>query len=671
MTSILSRTLLTTLLLAMSAGPAFAGPVGDEDDRDLSFRPYTARPDKTIFSPLDLPAPTTMRTAAGAPGPDYWQQQADYIIDVSLDPESRRVDGSARITYTNNSPNELEYLWLHLEQNIFRADSIGAKIAPQNAIGMRDSEGVGYTIDRVETGGGDPLDLSVFDTLGRIDLPDPIAPNGGTFIFEVDWSFTVPDRAFRRFGVEKVEQGVIFEIAQWFPAVAVYDDVHGWNTLPYLGAGEFYTNFGDYELNITVPRPFIVVATGALENPGDVFPTTQLQRLKKAQSSDDTVMIIKPDEVGDPATRPEGEGPLTWRFKADRVRTVAWACSDAFIYDAAAYDDVLIQSVYPKEAIDTWRESTQMLRTALRHYSEKWFEYPWPVATNVNGPEGGMEYPMIIFCGGRRSDRALFGVTSHEIGHNWFPMIVNTDERRHAWMDEGFNSFINYYAYGDWFDGETGRRGDAASFARRMTAERLVPVITAPDKLPRWLLGQLEYAKPAVGLVLLREQILGPERFDFAFRTYIERWAFKSPRLSDFFRCMEDAAGADLAWFWRGWFMETGYLDQAVGGVEFDEEEKRVGVTIRNLGELVMPVAYTLTYEDGAEETRRLPVEVWYNTNEFTDRWVSGRDIVNVVLDPETVFPDVDRDNNVWPEPNPEDDSPEQTEEEDDSDSDG
>ncbi len=646
------------------------------------FRHPEARQDTTIFSALDLPTPGGMRGASGAPGPDYWQQQADYVIDAALDPRTRLLVGTEHVTYRNNSPDTLTYLWMNLEQNAFRADSLGVAIAPYTAIGVERSEGDGCTIIGLRSGGGGDLPHVVYDTQLRVDLPVPIAP-GASFEFDVEWHFTVPENVFRRFGIETVEQGRIFELAQWFPQVSVYDDVHGWNTLPYLGTGEFYSNFGDYDVRLTVPRDHILVATGVLQNPAEVFTAEQVARLERAKSSAETIVIRGADEVGKAESRPAGSGPLTWHFKAQRVRTFAFASSEAFILDAAGQDGVLIQSVYPKEALPLWSKSTQMLKTAIAGYTRRWFPYPYPVATNVNGPEGGMEYPMIIFCGGRRDERGLYGVTAHEIGHNWFPMTVNTDERRHAWMDEGFNTFINRYSTADWFGDAIDLRGDRtdpANFGASMLVQDNFPVDTPADALPRRLLGQLQYTKTGVGLTLLREQILGPERFDAAFREYIRRWAFKSPQPADFYRTMEDAAGMDLAWFWRGWFLETGSLDQAVrvvvqsqpaptgaelasftaaqAAVQANGRAGRRGpaapralparISIDNLGELVMPAVVDISFDDGSTLQRRIPVQAFANTNRFvlavpTDRWIT-----RVVIDQDENFPDADRSNNTW-----------------------
>ncbi|MGQ0553137.1 MAG: M1 family metallopeptidase [Planctomycetota bacterium] len=668
---------------ALLAGCGSA-PVVVEAPPDSGFRHPGARADRTIFSPLDLPTPGTVRNASGAPGAEYWQQQADYQIEAALDPVSRVVKGRARIRYLNNSPDALDYVWLHLEQNLFRADSLGETLrrnaarAPRAGGGAR-PEGPGTdgaVIRGLRGAGGAPLPYVVHDTLARIDLPAPLAGSGGELVFEIDWEFSVPERVFRRFGSEKVEQGEIFELAQWFPAVAVYDDVHGWNTLPYLGSGEFYTNFGDYDVRLTVPRNHLLVATGVLQNESEVFTPEQVERLTRARTSAETVLICSAEEVGTPASRPAGEGPLTWHFLAEDVRTFAFASSEAFILDAAGLTlqpvpgvldsprQVLIQSAYPKEALPLWASSTQMLLKATRGYSERWYPYPYPVATNVNGPEGGMEYPMIIFCGERKNEEGLYSVTTHEIGHNWFPMLVSTDERRHAWMDEGFNTFINYYSHADWFPGKTPSRGNPALFAPTMLQDDLLPVDTPPDRLPRGLIGQLQYTKTGAGLVLLREQILGPERFDHAFRTYIRRWAYKAPRPADFYRTMEDAAGADLSWFWTGWFRETGYLDQAVAEVvqapvvpaaaaPGAEPAGQAVIRFVNQGELVMPLVYRVVFADGTQQDVRLPVEMWASSNRFAAGVTTRQAIVSVVIDPEQRFPDVERSNNAWQQPAP------------------
>lgn len=660
---------------------ARAAPAGD-----LYFRKAAPRRLETIFTPLDLPAPNELRLASGAPGPAYWQQKVDYVIDASLDEERRSIRGRAKVTYTNNSPHELTYLWLHLEQNLFRTDSVGSRmVPPRTRFANRDGFDGGYEVEYVRLappvdasesdapgsptpppGPGMDLPLAVYDTIGRVDLPVSIKPNGGTFVFEIGWSFKVPKYGADRMGIDDVDQGPIFEVAQWFPAVAVYDDIHGWHTDPYLGQGEFHTNFGDFDVRLTVPRSHIVVATGVLRNESDVLTPTQQERLAAARGSAETVVIRGEKEVEDPASRPEGDGPLTWHFTAKDVRTFAWASSRAFIWDAAFLDNsgpmredggregTLVQSVYPGEALLHWPKSTEMLRFAIEGYNRRWYVYPYPTAINVNGIVGGMEYPMIIFCGGRREERGLFGVTTHEIGHNWFPMIVSNDERRHAWMDEGFNSFINYYSWQERYGENTGRRGNARSFTDSMKLPDQQPMETPADQVTIGRLGMMQYAKTATGLVMLREYVLGPDRFDAAFREYVRRWAFRHPQPADFFRTMEDVSGAELSWFWRGWFLETGTLDQAVEGITY-AENGRARITLLNRGAQVMPVEFEAVYDDGTSEVRRLPVEVWFTTDRWVAEWdAGGRKVVRITLDPDAALPDTDLANNTWEAPPPE-----------------
>ena len=385
--------------------------------RDEFARAPALRPDHTIFSELDLPTPNRIRTGSGAPGADYWQQRVDYRIDVTLEPQTRTVSGREHVYYHNNSPDSLDYIWVHIEQNVLRKDSIGSLTDGSSAMGGPTDHNDGVQVIEVSADGQD-LQHQVYDTMMRVSMPAALAP-GKIFECDIAWSFQVPERVFRRYGTMKVKKGIVWELAQWFPAVAVYDDVHGWNTLPYLGTGEFYTNFGNYELNITAPRDHIVVATGVLQNEEVVYTALQRERLAQARKSAEPVMIRSKDEVGDPSSRPRGDDPLTWRFLSENVRTVAFASSDAFILDAASVGDTLVQSVYPEDSLPVWGKSTAMLCAAIKGYNERLCAYPYPVATNVAGIEGGMEYPMIIFCSGRnkRNDRGLYDVTTHEIGH--------------------------------------------------------------------------------------------------------------------------------------------------------------------------------------------------------------------------------------------------------------
>ncbi|HMP77916.1 MAG TPA: M1 family metallopeptidase [Pirellulaceae bacterium] len=642
----------------------------DEDSNDsarteLRYRTLEARPNRTIFSPLDLPTPNRLRTAAGLPGEDYWQQQVDYRMEVELDEERESVTAKAIVTYTNNSPDELTFLWIALEQNLFRNNSQGTMFTPPGSrFNNRQAFDGGFDIQYVRSGELD-LTLRVYDTMARIDLPQPLQPRGGQFQFEIAWSFNIPEYGIDRMGIRRAQQGKVFQLAQWFPQVCKYDDVHGWNTLPYLGQGEFYTDFGHYEVLITAPRNHVVCATGVLLNPDEVLTEQQHQRLALAANSRQTVTIRGLEEIGAESSIRAGEGPLTWHFAADRVRDFAWTSSAATVWDAAGiqWEDgsqVLVQSVYPREARTAWQESTQMLRHSILKYSDMWFQYPYPTATNVNGNVGGMEYPMIIFCGGDRDRRGLFGVTSHEIGHNWFPMMVNSDERRHAWMDEGFNSFINEYDRFEEYEHVVNGLAlpsqwppfSARAMARMLGRNHIQPIALPADQIRPEMLGSLQYTKPAVGLRMLREVILGPERFDTAFKHYIRAWAFKSPQPADFFRCMENGTGVDLAWFWRGWFLENIPLDQAVVDVREMNSSGLARIQLANLREMVMPVILHIEYTDGTDTRIELPVQIWNYTNLWTTEvQIDDKQISRVTIDPDRVMPDWDRDNNRWERP--------------------
>lgn len=631
------------------------------------FRPQSARNDKNIFSPLDLPTPNRIRSAAGIPGPDYWQQQADYQMEVILDPEEETVSAKAKITYTNNSPDPLEFLWLSLEQNLFRDDSLGNQTTPAGArFNNREKFVGGYEIHQVRllVPESEPQDLPlrIYDTLGRIDLPQPLAGGGQQIEFEIAWSFKIPEYGIDRLGIRRTNAGKIFQLAQWFPHLCKYDDVNGWNNLPYLGQGEFYSEFGSYDVKITAPRGHVVLATGQLVNPQQVLTRKQLTQLAFAKNSSQTIIIRSEEEIGTEAAAPAGEGPLTWHFKADQVRSFAWTSSDATIWDAAGitWDDgshVLIQSVYPREARGAWVESTQMLRHSILHYSNQWMRYPYPTAINVNGNVGGMEYPMILFCGGDRNRRGLFGVTSHEIGHNWFPMIINSDERRHAWMDEGFNTFTNFYDRLEEFDAQVNNGEPAENlgpvslrqFVRLNSNPQTQPIALPADQIEPNLLGQLAYYKPAAGLRFLRENVVGPERFDAAFRHYMRAWAFKSPQPADFFRCMENGTGMNLDWFWRGWLLENLDFDQAVLSVQKVRRADAARIQLGNLREMVMPVFLRVEFEDGTATDLNLPVQVWHYTNRWTISLpLEGKTIRRILLDPDQILPDSDRRNNQW-----------------------
>jgi len=618
--------------------------------------------DTSPFRRLALPTPTVIREGSGRPGPRYWQQRADYSIHVTLDTVTHTVTGSETIRYTNNSPDTLPYVWLQLDQNIYRQNSRGAALNPTDArFAGRGFEG-GYTIQYIravrrvgQAAGRIPLTPIDNGTMMRVELDRPLAP-GGRAELELAYRFEVPEHGSDRMGRQQYAGGWLYEVAQWYPRLAVYDDVRGWNTEQYLGQGEFYLEYGDFDFSITVPRSLVVTASGTLLNPVEVLTATERTRLARAAVSDTTVPIIAKADAGQPSTRPAGASPtLTWRFSAKNVRDVAWAASPAFAWDASGYRGVLIQSLYPAEANPDWARSTEYARHSIKHYSEKWLRYPYPTAINVGGPVGGMEYPMIVFCSYRAGDRGLFGVTTHELGHEWFPMIVGNNERLYAWMDEGFNSFMNIYsALAFYHDTTSQGRGNAQAWAKfAVTGLDEPPILTADRVTPR-LLGQVEYNKPATGLYLLRHQILDDTtRFDIAFREYIRRWAYKHPTPADFFRTIEDAAGEDLSWFWRGWFYRTDVIDLAVDSVRTSADSGGVtaAVFLSSLGGLPMPVDLRLGYLGGSGEDVRLPVEIWFQGNHYIYVRKVPADVVKVEIDPGQNVPDLRRENNVWVKP--------------------
>ncbi|MCX7906197.1 MAG: M1 family metallopeptidase [Bacteroidetes bacterium] len=611
------------------------------------------------FAPLPWPEPNAMRTATGAPGPAYWQQRADYWIQATLDTVRHRLEGRQRIRYTNYAPEPLEHLWLQLDQNLFRSGSRGARLNPEGRWSGAFSEG-GFEIRSVvlsQEGRRQAARYAIEDTRMRIELDRPVPARGGVIDIELEWAFTIPEYGADRMGRTRFRKGWLYAIAQWYPRMCVYDDIRGWNALPYLGQGEFYLSYGDFYVELTVPRELIVVATGELLNPEEVLTAQQRERLQRARRSAQPVMIVSRAEAGRPDARPPGRSPLTWRFRAQNVRDFAWAASRAFLWDAASWEDVLLMSVYPEEGLGPdslgqpgWERSTEYLRHTIRFYSETYYRYPYPVAINVAGPVGGMEYPMIVFCGVFARGQALFGVTDHEFGHTWFPMIVGSDERRHVWMDEGLNTFINHYSNLAYY-GQQARR--LAQLHPDTVAKRMqepwhrYPIVTAPDLLPTRALGFLGYRKPAFGLLLLREYIVGPERFDRAFRAYIARWAFKHPQPVDFFRTLEDVAGEDLAWFWRGWFYTAELFDQAIDSVRAEPGLTRVYLSNRQ--GLVLPTTLELEFADGSRERIRLPVEIWAHQDRYSYALRDPRAVRRARIDPDGQLPDIDRSNDLWP----------------------
>ena len=586
------------------------------------------------------------------------------MIRASLDTVAQRVSGEERITYTNNSPDTLRYLWLQLDQNLFNSASRGARLFDQNSrFGTRGAEG-GVTLTRVAEGPtpaakarsarpGGELEYLVNGTLMKVDLARPLPPRGRQ-VLDIAWSFPFGPNS-NRMGIELIDGSYVYEVAQWYPRLAVYDDVRGWNTEQYLGQGEFYLEYGSFDVSLSVPANMLVAATGTLQNPAQVLTATQRARLARARASDSTVVIRGKDEIADPASRPlSRSGRLTWRFTADSVRDFAWAAARHFVWDAARANGgkTLAMSFYPPSAEPIWNQSTQYVRFAVENYSS-WYRYPYPVAINVNGIEGGMEYPMIVFCHNRTDPQALFSVTDHEIGHTWFPMIVGSNERLYAWMDEGFNTFMNHYNWDKKYPGTYNRRADPGLYISFALSGKEEPIMTPADRI-RGSLSTTAYTKPGLGLVLLRDHLIGPERFDPAFREYIRRWAYKHPTPADFFRSIEDGVGEDLSWFWRSWFYTTETLDQAVDSVTVSDSAGMGSlIYLRSAGQMPMPVELDLAMDDGSTQHLSLPVEVWYGGNRYTVLVPGPKKVVGATIDGAKIYPDVRRENNAWSVPAP------------------
>jgi hypothetical protein len=548
------------------------------------------------FAQLDqeLPTPNEYRNAAGAPGYHYYQQKADYKINVSINDENQVLKGDEIITYTNNSPDQLDYLWLQLDQNIY-SENADNKII--NIEKMEDFKSIGdvkkklfyydggFKIDEITTVSGQKMKYFINKTMMRIDLAKPLKSKE-SISFKVKWWYNVNDRMAvgGRSGYEYFEKdkNYLYTIAQWFPRMCVYNDVTGWQNKQFLGRGEFALPFGDYEVNITVPIDHIVGATGELQNASQILTVKQQERFAKASSANEPVIIVSQEEAITAESKKETK-TKTWTYKATNVRDFAFATSRKFIWDAQSVDingkKIMAMSYYPKEGNPLWEKySTKLVAHTLKTYSKYTVDYPYPVAISVHAKWIGMEYPMICFNGGRPEEDgtysedtkySMWGVVIHEVGHNFFPMIINSDERQWTWMDEGLNTFVQYLTEQEWERGYPSRRGPAYLITDYMRGEKtgLSPIMTNSESALQF--GNNAYGKPAAALNILRETVMGRELFDFAFKTYCQRWKFKHPTPADFFRTMEDASAVDLDWFWRGWFYSTDNVDVSLENVKY------------------------------------------------------------------------------------------------------
>jgi Peptidase family M1 domain len=676
---------------------------------------------RVTFAPLMLPDPVnTYRSGSGAPGPQYWQNEADYVMHVSLDPEKKVLTNDQVITYTNNSPDTLTSLWILLEQNEYRKDSrahtlgtapggLGGRgggapgITPGGAAGgaagggRRPDGGApaggpnaggggagrapgdnftdGFVLDSVSvqpaatgTTPAEKANYIVSDTRMQVTLTTPLKPHAAMRI-HIKYHYTIPGTWGGRTSWGTTQSGAdIYDIAQWYPRMCVYDDLRGWDTLPFIGS-EFYLEYGHFDYYVTVPSSYIVAGTGELVNTTEVLTPTQISRIEQARASDKTVYIRTLDEAKAALAQPPASTTKTWHYRMDKTRDVVWSASPTFIWDAARINlpsgkKALAESVYPPESVgpDRWDRSTEITKFAIEYFSKRWYEFPWPVAFSIGGFSSGMEYPGAVFDGVNSRMPGFFGLTVHEFGHSWFPMIVGSNERRNAFMDEGFNTFIDIAVsdvfengkFGPKRDGEYSAGGDPPdTILKVLDNPDAPPILTRADGYTAALTHPVSYFKGAYGNTLLREQILGPERFDEAFRKYIRDWAFKHPTPSDFFRTMESEGGEDLSYFWRGWYMNNWTLDLSVDGMSYvgGDAKNGVTVTVANKRQLVLPATLEVIYSDGSKERMRIPAEAWLSKGTATFTFRAGKTVVAATVDPDHVLPDDDRGNNTFKMP--------------------
>ena len=689
----------------------------------------------------EFATPNRFRTAAGAPGVDYYQQQVDYKMDIRLDDANTKLYGSETITYTNNSPDALPYLWIQLDQNIRNENDMEGAKEPSSAPKYRGVNSFieefttekfvgGFNIEHVKDASGRPLRHTINQTMMRVDLPTALQ-SGEQYTFSIKWWYKinnhVTDRARSGYEYFEDDDNRAYVIAQFFPRLAVYNDVEGWQNYQFWGNGEFALNFGNYEVNITVPEDHIMEATGSLQNPKEVLTKTEYQRYKKALNTfDNPVIIVSQDEVVE-KEKVKATKTKTWRFVAENVRDFGFATSRRFIWDMMAVKvggkNIIASSLYPKEGNPLWEEySTRVVAHTLEVYSKYTFDYPYPKAVSVHAKNQGMESPMICWNYGRPnpdgtySDRTKYGMISviiHEVGHNYFPMIVNSDERQWGWMDEGLDTFMQYLTEQEFQADYPSRRGEPSKIVRYMSGDQdfISPIMSNPENV--FQLGPNAYGKPATALNILRETIMGPELFDFAFKTYSQRWMFKHPSPEDFFRTMEDASAVDLDWFWRGWFYSTDVVDIGVKEVkryyvsptpskEVNNLLARYGMTADDLnpsvfmvaenseefdaslaegkptdhsevlastleegqelpayfyeiefekpGGIVMPIIVEYSYADGTTERITYPVQVWRKNDASVKKLItSDKELIGVTVDPDAETADIDLTNNAWP----------------------
>ncbi|SRR6266498_3650464 len=602
-------------------------------------------PTKRAFDYFDTraawPGPNRYRSANGAPGPDYWQQRVDYRIHATLDTVAKSLFGRVTIDYLNNSPDTLRYVWLQLDQNLYRPGSMGSRMFPADSRwGVRGFSG-GYDLSDVKVN-AKTVTPRVHDTMMRLDLPEPLNPTRRAAI-TMSFRFNIPEHGSDRMG----RDGALYELAQWYPRMAVYDDVRGWNTDPYLGQGEFYLEYGDISFSVTVPAGYTVAATGMLMNAREVLTAVQRERLARAAATSEVVSIVTAPE----ATARPAPGMKTWQFRALKVRDAAWAAAPDFRWDATSWSGVLTQAYYqwPK-AGKSWESAAEMTQWTIRHYSQAFFRYPYPQATTVAGLVSGMEYPMLVMVGTGENETSLFSTINHEQGHEWFPMIVGSNERRYPWMDEGFDTYINAFAKELRWQDTLIIGSMVANWKSAVETGTDVPMMTPADEVPAAGLGAVGYRKPAVVLLTLRNHVVGKELFDDAFREYIRNWAFKHPTPADFFRSIENATGHDLSWFWKGFWYTTSLLDVGIDSVWNSDElgETFATIALHRTTDIIFPVRVRLKYVNGATSDIVFPETIWANGERYDAKVSVPSRVVGARLWPDPSVPDWNPENDRW-----------------------
>lgn len=601
---------------------------------------------------MDWPGPNRYRSSNGAPGPDYWQQEVNYDIQATLDTAQKTLSGRVTIRYRNNSPDTLRVLWLQLDQNLYRPGSKGSALfAASSRWGARNFEG-GYQLSDVTVNGA-PVDGKVDDTMMRLPLRTPLASKGGTATIAMRFSFRVPE-----YGSDRMARdGALYEMAQWYPRMVVYDDVRGWNPDPYLGQGEFYLEYGNIDYSVTVPAGYTVAGSGTLQNPREVLTAEQRSRLARAMRTTQVVPIISAAEAKATPT----PGTRTWRFRAERVRDVAWAAAPDFRWDATSWNGILTQAYFqPDRTKGAWDQAAEQTQWSIRTYSTRLFPYPYPQATAVAGPVGGMEYPMFVMVGyGRNGDpNSVFGTIDHEFGHEWFPMVVGSNERRYAWMDEGINTYINAFSRDARYPGTSVWPSYLRNWRTVVENGTQSPLMVPPDRIEASALGAVGYRKPGAVLLTLRNAVLDPTTFDEAFRLYIQRWAFKHPTPADFFRSIENYSGEDLSWFWRSFMYSDDVLDIGIDSVttvaDSTAPDSAAGapliarIALRQVTSIPFPVRLRLALSDGTTKDVRFPVQVWGRGPTFTAAVPVSSRVTGARLWPEQNVPDFNPANDTW-----------------------